>query len=246
MRVYDQKFLLVIAARGGSKGIPRKNMYPILGKPLYHHITQKLIDVKARNNWKNIDIVVSTDDTAILRDANHTWPGIAPFIRPAHLATDTSESIDTVLHALNLLEERDSTTYSYIGLVQPTSPLIAEKDIEDLIKEILTNEGYFNSWTTVTEAAVHPFKMKRLMSNGQIVNFIDQGFEDMRPRQILPKVYKRSGAIYISKRNDAISSNSIINEPCFGLLIPTERAVDIDNYDDFGLVESLMEEYSDD
>lgn len=243
MRVCEQNILLVVAARGGSKGIPRKNMVPILGKPLYRHITQKIVNVKARNNWNNIDIVISSDDADIINDANQTWPGIAPFTRPAHLASDTSVSIDTVLHALDLLEERESKTYSHVGLVQPTSPLIAEKDIENLIKEISANKVYFHSWTTVTESTVHPFKMKRLMPNGQIVNYIDQGFEDMRPRQSLPKVYKRSGAIYISKRNDVVNNSSIINEPCFGLLIPKERAVDIDNYYDLGLVESLMKEH---
>ena len=244
MHVYDTKILLVIAARGGSKGIPRKNMYPILGKPLYQHITQKLINVKARNHWNNLDILLSSDSAEIVQDANETWPSIAPFTRPVNLATDTSESIDTVLHALKFAEERYSKIYSHIGLVQPTSPLIAEEDLEDLIKVILTDEGYFHSWTTVTESSVHPFKMKRLMPNGQVVNYIDQGFEDMRPRQNLPKVYKRSGAIYISKRQDAISNNSIINEPCFGFLIPNQRAIDIDNYYDLSVVEALLKETS--
>ena len=236
-----QSFLFVITARGGSKGIPRKNMYPICGKPLYRYITEKLVAAKARNNWNNVDIVLSSDDADIINDANQIWPNIAPFTRPDYLASDTSESIDTVLHALNS-QETKKKVYTYVGLVQPTSPLIDVEDIENLVNEILCNKGYFNSWTTVTEATSHPFKMKRLMQNGQIVNYIDQGFEDMRPRQTLPKVYKRSGAIYISKRDIAINTRSIINDPCFGLLIPNERAIDIDTHYDMDLVAAIMKE----
>ncbi|MDB2361108.1 acylneuraminate cytidylyltransferase family protein [Amylibacter sp.] len=236
-----KNFLFVIPARGGSKGVKKKNMKLLAGKPLFWHISEKALQVKNIYSEGNIDIVVSSDDHEIIKSANELSPELAPFTRPDELANDNSESIFTVIHALNWMEKKHEKQYDYISLLQPTSPLIEANDILNVLNEI-DNDTYFNSWTTITQSFIHPFKMKRLADSGEIFNYIDQGFEDMRPRQILPPVYKRSGAIYITKRDIGVNNESIINDPCFGLELPYERAIDIDTLMDFDQVKLILKE----
>ena len=238
--------LLVIAARGGSKGVLRKNIKDLSGLPLFLHITNTLFLAQKEFNDGNIDIILSSDDDEIIKYANEHTPKLAPFKRPSELALDSSPSIDAVLHALKWMEINKNKSYTHIGLVQPTSPLINKDDILGILNMLSSKKEDFNSWTTVTKSSVHPFKMKRMLDNGRIINYIDQGFEDMRARQLLPPVYKRSGAIYITKTTLAVNNNSIINEPCFGYEVPSNRGVDIDSELDFRLVELLINEEKND
>jgi CMP-N,N'-diacetyllegionaminic acid synthase len=236
------KVLFVIAARGGSKGVPRKNMRELAGKPLFWHIAQVAREVQADFAFGNIDIVLSSDDNEIIASANSFMPSLAPFVRPSELAQDDSLSIDTVLHALDWMEKTNRKKYTHVGLLQPTSPLTNKSDISDLLTQVMANEGYFNSWTTITASSIHPLKMKRLLKSGEVVNYIDQGFDDMRPRQSLPSVFKRSGAVYITTRALAVTKKSILNDPCFGYEVPASRGVDIDSLHDLELAKLLMEE----
>ena len=232
--------LFVIAARGGSKGVPRKNIKELAGKPLFLYISEAALQVKADFNGGNIDIVLSSEDEEIIESANSFMPSFAPFVRPAELATDTALSIDTVLHALHWMEKEHDKTYSHVGLLQPTSPFVAKTDILKLLDELLSADRYFNSWTTITSSSNHPFKMKRLLKSGEVINYIDQGFDDMRPRQSLPPVYKRSGAVYLTLRSLAVHNKAILNEPCFGCEIPLDRGLDIDSHLDFELAKLLI------
>lgn len=88
----------------------------------------------------------------------------------------------------------------------------------------------------------HPFRMKRLLDDGRLVNYIDQGFEDMRPRQQLPPVYIRSGALYLTRRRVMVEQQRLIGDHCLGLVIPPERSVNIDDKNDLYLAERLLAE----
>ncbi len=232
--------LFVIAARGGSKGVLRKNMKELAGKPLFWHISEVTKEVKINFTAGNIDIVLSSDDHEIIESANSFTPSLAPFVRPPELATDDSLSIDTVIHALEWMEKEYGKIYSHVGLFQPTSPLVSKFDILRLLEELSSADSYYNSWTTITKSSSHPFKMKRQLKSGEIINYIDQGFEDMKPRQSLPSVFKRSGAAYLTLRSLAVQNKSILNEPCFGYEIPTDRGLDIDSLYDFELAKLII------
>ena len=131
--------------------------------------------------------------------------------------------------------------YDQICLLQPTSPLCEPEDILNCIYS-LNSEKEFVSAVTICESSIHPFKMKRLLNNNVLVNYIDQGFEDMRPRQSLPRVYKRNGAVYLSKRSVILDEVSILGDPCLGVEVPITRSIDIDNEADFKLAEILIKE----
>ena len=234
----NQNILIVIIARGGSKGVPNKNLYVINGKPLVVYSIENANIIKTYNN--NVDHVLSTDCPQI-RDiaiASGAW---APFIRPAELAEDHVESYPVVKHALFETEKIKGKNYEIVVYLQPTSPLCRPEDIVKCINLLGTNSA-FNSAVAVTPVSTHPFKMKRLLKHGQLVNYIDQGFEDMRARQVLPKVYRRAGSVYASRRHVVLEEETLVSDQCGGIEVPCETAVDIDNYIDIKVVEVLMQE----
>ncbi|MEC9248613.1 MAG: acylneuraminate cytidylyltransferase family protein, partial [Pseudomonadota bacterium] len=200
--IEKKSILLVILARGGSKGVPKKNIKDLAGKPLINYIINAALEAsRVASEEFEIEVVLSSDSKDIIDIANNISSGIAPFRRPRHLATDDAESIDAVRDAVERMEKRKKAEYDAVALLQPTAPLTNPNDILECIELLFQTESSFVSVVTIQESPVHPFKMKRRSESGEIYNYIDQGFEDMRPRQLLPKVYKRNGAIYLSKRD---------------------------------------------
>jgi len=112
-------------------------------------------------------------------------------------------------------------------LLQPTTPLRTAKDIDDGIG-LLGSSGADSVVSVVDVGANHPYRMKRIEADGRLVNFVDQGFEDMRPRQELPRVYIRSGDLYISTRRVVMEQNTLVGRNCRAVIVPDDRAVNID------------------
>ena len=125
--ISNKKILGLITARSGSKGLPKKNIKPLLGKPLIAWS----IDVGIKSNYID-DLVVSTDCHEMSRLAKK-YEAEAPFIRPKELSTDSASSVDVILHAINWLEKRDRF-YDLVVLLEPTSPLRESKDIDRCLK----------------------------------------------------------------------------------------------------------------
>ncbi|MBF9020216.1 acylneuraminate cytidylyltransferase family protein [Rhodobacterales bacterium HKCCA1058] len=228
------KSLAVIIARGGSKGIPRKNLSDIGGKPLVAHIINTALKAAASENF---DVIFSTDSEEIRRVAvgAGAW---APFLRPSELAADDVPSWPVVQHAVREAESIKQTHYDLIVYLQPTAPLCRAEDILRCM-HILQTSPEAESAVAVTEVGTHPFRMKRMLSDGRLINYIDQGFEDMRPRQQLPKVYRRAGSIYVSRRKVVMEHNTLVGDPCIGVLVPPGTAVDIDTEIDLEMVRLL-------
>lgn len=130
-----KKILGVITARGGSKGIPEKNIKPLNGKPLISYT------IKAAHGSKYLDYsLVSTDDPKIAR-VSRKYKARVPFMRPAELATDIAKSIPVVLHALDWLRKHKKQKYSYAMILQPTSPLRTAQDIDECIKKAVDTDA---------------------------------------------------------------------------------------------------------
>lgn len=230
------KLLCVIIARAGSKGVPNKNLALIGGKPLVCHIIEAAQRASAEIPF---EILISTDSEDI-RQAAVNAGAWAPFLRPAELAKDHVPSWPVVQHAVKKAEEIRNTLYDTIVYLQPTAPLCRPEDIVTCIKALQINESA-QSAAAITEVETHPFRMKRLLENGRLINYIDQGFEDMRPRQSLPKVYRRAGSVYVSRRAVIMEENSLVGDPCVGIEVPAETAIDIDTPIDLELVRLLYE-----
>ena len=224
--------LAVIPARGGSKSIPKKNIAPLAGKPLIAYT------IEAANSSKILDdIVVSTDDPKIA-EISKTFNGNIPFMRPPELATDSALTIGVVQHAIEFMEKERGSKYDYVILLQPTSPLRNSLDIDESVQKLITTNC--DSVVSVVDVdGYHPFRMKRFVGD-RLINFVDQGFEDMRPRQILPKVYIRNGAIYASKRKIVMTGGTLVGSDCRGIEMPPERSINIDSPEDFIIAEAAI------
>tara|TARA_B100000287_G_C20659754_1_gene789783 strand:- start:813 stop:1526 length:714 start_codon:yes stop_codon:yes gene_type:complete len=231
------KILGVIPARGGSKGIPKKNLVNLGGKPLIAHTIECAKSAKLLT-----DFIISTDDNEISK-VSETFGGKVPFLRPKNLATDSALSTSVIKHALKKMEEIKNIKYDYVMMLQPTSPFRKSTDIDSSI-DMIINSNADSLISVVDVEGNHPFRMKRITGKNKLVNFIDQGFEDMRSRQELPKVYIRSGTIYLSKRELILNNNSFVGENCIAYTIPNERSVNIDTELDLMLAKTLFKSKS--
>jgi N-acylneuraminate cytidylyltransferase/CMP-N,N'-diacetyllegionaminic acid synthase len=221
IRMNKPNIIAVILARGGSKGIPRKNLADLGGKPLVAHMI-----THALNTSTHMDVVVSTEDEEI-SEAAKQFGAQVPFMRPKELAKDDVPSLPAVQHAVKEMEKREGHFYDLVVYLQPTAPLCRPQDIDTCVNKLL-EDSVLRSAVTITEVETHPFKMKRLIESKHLINFVEQGFEDMRPRQSLPKVYRRAGSVYASRRDVVMNNNTLVGEPCLGVLVPKETAFDID------------------
>ena len=228
--------LAVVIARGGSKGVPRKNLTHVGSQPLVAHIIRSALHATSSEYFH---LIVSTDSEEI-RQAAIDAGAWSPFLRPAELAADNVPSWPVVQHAVEQAETIKQMRYDIIVYLQPTAPLCRPEDIVRCIQELKENPDA-ESAVAVTEVETHPFRMKRLLNGGRLINYIDQGFEDMRPRQQLPKVYRRAGSIYASRRKVVMEGNTLVGDPCIGVVVPPETAIDIDTEIDLELVRLLYE-----
>lgn len=221
----------IIPARGGSKSIPKKNLYPLIGKPLISYTIEAAKKAKLLTRF-----IVSTDCEEIARVAKR-YGAEVPYIRPKELATDTALSVDVVKHAVIELENQGHIRYDYIVLLQPTTPLRLPEYIDGAITKLIET-GCDTVITMVDVGANHPARMYRI-EDDRLVTIMDEGVS-MRPRQELPPVYIRSGDVYACKRNIPFEKGSLIGDDCRAIVISPERAVNIDSMQDMVLAEYYL------
>lgn len=213
------KVLGLITARGGSKGLPRKNVLPAGGKPLVAWTVEAALAAQSVGS-----VVLSTDDVEIMEVAKSAGC-MVPFCRPPELATDNTSSIEVVMHALDQLPG-----FEYVVLLQPTSPLRTAADI-DAAFALLQARGA-PSCVSVCEAEQSPYWMYRLNEDNSMARLLPQAASFSR-RQDLPLVYVLNGAIYIARVDWLRETKSFIGDGCVAYLMPRERSVDIDSAEDF-------------
>jgi len=224
--IQGKSVLAIIPARGGSKGIPRKNVKLLAGKPL---IAWTIEEAKKS---KYIDrLILSSEDEEIIKVAKE-WGCEVPFIRPVELAQDDTPGIEPVLHALNTLKEK----HDYVVLLQPTSPLRSVDDIDGCIETCLTSHA--PSCVSVTEVDQHPYLMYKIDKTGSLKLFKNQKNEIQR-RQDLPLVYILNGAVYVAESSWLQQNRSFLKTLTKAHVMPRERSLDIDNEIDFRFVEFL-------
>ena len=225
------KVFAVIPARGGSKGIPRKNLSLVGGKPLIQHTIESALDCS-----KIEKLVVSTEDEEIGNVCASL--GVDLVKRPAELSQDRTPTYPVVEHALRDVEATTKSTYDAVLLLQPTTPFRSRSDIDTSIKTL--EESDADSVVSVVDVgANHPARMK-VMEDGLLRNFTGTSFEDMRPRQELNQVFIRNGAIYLTTRKSFFESSSLVGARCLPFVMPAERSINIDTEMDLVLADLLM------
>ena len=222
----------LIPARGGSKGIPGKNIKYLAGKPLIAWTIESALKSKTCSR-----LIVTTDDEKIARVARE-WGADVPFIRPKILATDTSTSISVVEHALIWLEENEQNFPEYIMLLQPTSPLRTRADICNCVDIARTKKAI--AVVSVCEANPHPYIVKKISETGTLENFIPMEKVYDR-RQDMPLAYALNGAIYLNRCDSLLSTHSFTPEGTLAYIMPKERSIDIDSPVDFQIAEFLLQ-----
>lgn len=227
------KILAVIPARGGSKGVPGKNIRSILGKPLIYYT----LDCAMKSKMIT-DIVVSTDNE-VIREIAINFGAQAPFIRPAELATDNALAIHTIQHAVREMEMRKKMKYHYIIMLQPTSPLKTAEDIDQALQKLIS-ENADGIISVVNVDNNHPMKMKVFTkpetNSGKLIDYATPPFENC-PRQLLPPVYIVNGAIYATKRDVLMNKGTFQGDYCLGFIMPAQKSINIDTEFDFLLAE---------
>lgn len=223
----SNKVLALIPARGGSKGLPRKNILLAGGKPLLAWTVDEAISAECVDR-----VVLSSDDHEIM-DAARAAGCDVPFCRPAHLASDVATSIDVVLHALDQLP-----AYEYVVLLQPTSLMRIAADIDSAF-ELMLQSGA-PSCVSVCEADQSPYWMYRVEVGNKLQRLLSE-LDGITRRQELPPVYVLNGAIYIARTDWLRENKSFVGEETVAYLMPKERSLDIDTAQDFELFRSRIE-----
>jgi len=225
-------YFVLICARGGSKGIPKKNIRSFLGKPLIAwsiEIAKKLPG--------NPRVIVSTDDEEIAQIARQFGAEI-PFIRPIYLAQDNSPEWDVWKHAINFLNLEDSQKYKEILVLPPTAPLRNISDIVGLIDHF--NESNVDIVLTVSEASRNPFfNMVKENSKG-LVELVCRDSKHIFRRQDAPEVFDITTIAYMAKTEFILNSSSIFDGTVSKVIVPKVRSIDIDDIIDFEVAEFLM------
>ncbi len=229
------KVLGIVPARKGSKGIKRKNLVDINGKPLIEYTFEGIAKSKIIN-----DFIISTDSKTIY-DISKKYDPIFNGLRPANLSEDNSLTIDVVKYELNQLGNT-LEKYSHIMLLQPTCPLRTYKHIDESIEKLLKSNG--RSLISVVQlTSYHPLRMKKIF-NGKLFNYVDTGFEDMRPRQKLPKVYIRNGSIYLANVQDVLSLSTFSAPDCIPYEMGEDESVNIDSEADLLIADYYIKKKS--
>jgi CMP-N-acetylneuraminic acid synthetase len=219
--------LALIPARGGSKGVPRKNIRPFCGKPLLQWAIDSALVAASVDQ-----VVVSTDDPEIAEVAKAGGAEV-PFLRPAELASDTAPGIAPVLHALEQLPQ-----VSDVLLLQPTSPLRTSADIEAIVA--LRQRSGRESAVSLTPSAKHPAWMYSVNQEERLESLLQ--FDEAQCRQRLLPAYLLNGALYLASRDFLLRERSFIGDDTVGYVMPAERSVDIDTPLDWKWAELLMEQ----
>jgi N-acylneuraminate cytidylyltransferase len=229
--------LALIPARGGSKGIPRKNIKSFAGYPLiaWSIAAAKRSDLVTR-------VIVSTDDEEIAAAARE-WGAETPFLRPAQLAQDKTTDLPVFEHALKWLEDIENYHPEAVIQLRPTSPIRPLTMVDDAIRVLLNHEDA-DCVRGVVPAGQNPFKMWRFNGEGRPLNPLLEvdGIPEPynAPRQILPPVYWQTGHIDAIRVSTITQKHSLTGDMIYPLLIDPKYTVDIDTLPDWAKYEALV------
>ena len=226
---HHKKILAIIPARGGSKGIPNKNILEIEGMPLIAYTLQE------SQKSKYLDrTIISTEDLEIKKVVEQ-YGGEVPFLRPIELAQDTSKTIDCIVHAVDSLKKLGEE-YDYVVILQCTSPLRKAWHIDEAIEMIVQSKE--TSLVSVSEVEEHPILMRTLNQDGTLQNLLN--VNSTVRRQDFPSFYKVNGAVYIQKLDNNFNLESNLNDGKLAYVMEKKYAIDIDTLLDIYTVEFYL------
>lgn len=229
----EKKIIAVIPARGGSKGLPYKNVLNLLGKP----VISWTIDSARKSKYLD-KLIVSTDDQAIAK-ISRKYGADVPFIRPKKLSNDRAASVDVILHALQYLQKYYEN-FDYIVLLEPTSPLREFNDIDKAIENLLNNKIGASSLVSVCRVeSTHPFFDVLINKKGFIAPYMGKFIGNCR-RQDIADLYFFEGTIYISEINELFKRRSFYHGRTIPYIVPRWKSLEIDEILDLICAEAIL------
>ncbi len=219
----------IIPARGGSKGILRKNIRLIMGKPMIAYAIESALKCKYLDK-----VIVSTDDKEIARISKKY--GADVIMRPEKLSGDKSPVILALQHVIENLGEEDQFYPKMIVLLQPTSPLRVAKDIDLAIEKYLS--GRYESVVSVCEIYDNPYLYYQ--DNNNFISQLIKSKLNFSRRQEIPKTYRINGAVYVVNTKMIMDRGKIFSNKTGAIVMPQSRSVDIDEYSDLKIVRSRI------
>ncbi len=227
-----KKATAFIFARGGSKGLPGKNIKKFCGKPLI------VWAIEHAKGSSYIDrIIVSTDSKEIAKIAEKNGAEV-PFIRPKYLSKDTAPERKAWQHALEFLKKTENKLPEIMISVPCTSPLRTSKDLDNAIKRFM--RGDVDTVLTVTEAARNPYYTMLKKSEKNLFELAFKSDKHIIRRQDAPKIYDIAGIAFVSDPKFVLSCDNLYEGKVGAIEIPLNRSIDIDTNFDFEIAETLM------
>jgi len=235
--INNKSVLALIPARGGSKGLRRKNVLPLAGKPLIAW------SIEAAHGSKYIDkCIVSTDDNEIM-DVAKSYNCNVPFIRPKKFALDETPSFEVIAHAVKYLNNKKSK-FDYIILLEPTSPLRNSNDIDSALEKLDFNRDIADSIVGVSEVVdAHPVFDVRINNTGLIEPYALKNFALFR-RQEIETLYFFEGSVYVSDIQVLLKEKSFYHDRTLPFVVPRWKSLEIDEIIDLLTAETVLKNLS--
>lgn len=227
-----QKILAIIPARGGSKGLPGKNIKELCGKPLIAWTIQRALESQY------ISEVFVTTDSQEIADVSEKYGVLVPELRPSELASDTASSMDVIEYVINYYENRNQF-FDYIILLEPTSPLRKVNDIDDIISLALDNQEADGVISVGEVHMEHPSIVKRINDKGYIEKYVTNS-NGAYQRQMLDKAYFPYGVSYLIKTSVFKDFKAIYTEKMMPYYIERWQCYEIDDIYDFECIKTIM------
>lgn len=223
--------IAVIPARGGSKGLPGKNIVDLCGKPLIAYT------IEAALKSRYIDRVIVSTDSKKIAKISEALGAEVPFLRPAYLAGDTTHTPPVIEHAVRFIEKQGCRVDLVVTL-QPTSPLRKSEQIDKAVE--LMHRSHSDSVISVKAADYPPYWVVKIKRN-KAIPFVDDGIDYFRKeRQQLPKTYQINGAIYVTRRNALLKKKVIVPNNCGVIVMDEKTSLDVDTDADLERIRKII------
>nr|WP_321267004.1 acylneuraminate cytidylyltransferase family protein [uncultured Sulfurimonas sp.] len=228
-----KKVLAIIPARGGSKGLMGKNIKELCSKPLIAW------SIESGRKSKYIDEVMVTTDSQEIADISKKYLASVPFLRPAHLASDTATTFEAVKHTIDFYKSEKNMEFDYIVLLEPTSPLRENDDIDKMIKKLISKSDEYDSIVSIGEVHEHPSIMQKIVNDEFLESYCKE-LEMKSRRQDNVAAYFPYGVAYIVKTRSLLEEKTFYTKRNTFYEIKRYQCYEIDDMYDFLAIENIM------
>lgn len=231
--INDKHVIAIIPARGGSKGLPGKNIKELCGKPLIAW------SIEAGLASQYIDEVMVTTDSEEIAQIARDFGAAVPFIRPAELASDTATTFDTVKHVIDHYQKEENKSFDYVVLLEPTSPLRDNNDIDGSIEQLLSTQNALAIVGICKTESQNPAFLVKKDSSGYLVGYENKDMKAVR-RQDIKDIFFFEGSVYVSQVDALLNKKTFYHDHTIGYEFPKWKSLEVDDIDDFIMIEALL------